>query len=227
MVFIQSYGNKAKLLKSFKRLTDNGNNFKYYLRNKSYIFDFETKNIKLINETFIEISGFKLNGLKKAYTKILSKHGLCNDIYIVCPLYNDVTTNKLLDTQLSITGTCYVDENMMDTSIREVAEEIGIIIDKDKVEEIETKTNINRSESTYIIDIQNSKSFDINKNNFECGVDDKSRKIQIIVYGKLNDLIKTYEKVNNRPLSKESDTIKHLRFIPLKEFIKYPSSIKN
>lgn len=192
---------------------------KYQLRYKSYLYSFQAKQISLIHQSSIEFSNFALHGLKIGYNKILSTYKKQKDIYVVCPVYCNANTGALLDTQLAITGTCYKDEPDDLATVREIAEEVGVIINKNMLEKIHDNITQKRTEATYIIDISKSRAFDPKIDHFEMGQDDKSRKVQIILVGKFDDLVRLYSSVYNRPISDDYETIKHVRFLSLKEFI--------
>lgn len=207
----------------------------YKLSYDSYLFNFNTKTTELLKPQTVEISRFALKGLSGAYQEIfdaycftLYKKRICGyeirgdtlqDYYVVCPVYSDKNTKKLLDTQLAVTGTCYKGEDEILAIARELAEEIGITVKKDKFIKITSVTGSKRTETTYIADASSASAFNPKVDMISSGTDDKSRKVQAVVMGKLEDLIILYSNVYDRPPSDDLQTIRHVRFISLKEFI--------
>jgi 8-oxo-dGTP pyrophosphatase MutT (NUDIX family) len=207
----------------------------YELSYNSYLFNFNTNTTELLKPQTVEFSSFALKGLNMAYQEIfhtysstLYKNKICGyeirgdiyqDYYVVCPVYSDKNTKILLDTQLAVTGTCYKGEDEILAIARELAEEIGITVKKDKLIKITTFIGYKRTETTYITDVSSASAFNSKVDMISSGTDDKSRKVQAVVMGKLGDLIRLYSSVYDRPPSDDIQTIRHIRFISLKEFI--------
>lgn len=201
----------------------NKNPFRHMMKYKSYLHSFDTNKTEIINRnTEIEFSSFALFGLLDSYITI--KNNLSEKIkeyYVVCPVYIDKESGKILDTQLAVTGTCYYNEDEYITVSREVSEEVGLFCDKSIIHQIVISENNNktkRKECTFICDITNATYFDKNINIFTQGIDDKTKKIQVVLFGKIDNLLEIYKNVKNRPLSNDFDTIRYVRFISMKEF---------
>lgn len=186
---------------------------------ESYLFDFNNKTIeRVFPETTIEFSNFALHGMRTTYEYIKKnyKH-LINSYYVVCPVYCE--HKRLLDTQFSITGTCYKGEDEMLTAKREIAEEIGVTVFKqNSIQLMLNHTTPKRTETSFLVDISKERAFDPKLDVISEGKDDKSRKIQVVIIGELNNLKRIYSTVYDRPPSDDLQTIRHVRFISLKEF---------
>ncbi len=193
--------------------------FSYTTKYVSYIFNFNTKQIDRVEcGTIIEFSKCSLNGLDMAYRETINNYIKYN-YYIACPIYTSKRTKRMLDTQLSVTGKCYVNEDELFASIREIQEEIGITCNIQKIKLCTSKNNGIKTETTFIADVSDSRHFDPKKDCVGKGYDDRKRKIQVVVCGKLDSLLNMYSKIFNRPESNDLETIKFVRFISLWEFV--------
>lgn len=204
-----------------------GNGFSTFfnvLNHPSYLFEFDTRRtIRFDPDQKVEFSNFALNGLASSYRTIAdSKKTFCGhnfaDCYIACPVYADPKTGKIQDTQLAVTGTCYKDEDYLKAITRELSEEIGIVAQEQNVVKISSMTGQKRTEVSYIVNISGAKCFNSRIDSVSTGTDDKTKKVQIVVYGSIGDLLKLYTTVSERPDSDDLLTIKYVRFVSLKEF---------
>lgn len=188
---------------------------------ESYLFNFNSKQIEIVSSgTTVEFSNFALHNMQRAYNYVKQHYKKSyGNYYVVCPVYCDPKSGKLLDTQFSVTGTCYKGENEILAAKRELSEEIGVkIVKQSDIKLISEHIGQKRVETTYFTDISNARAFDAKLDIFSDGKDDKSKKIQIIVVGDLANLKRIYSTVYERPPSDDLQTIRHVRFISLKEF---------
>jgi hypothetical protein len=114
------------------------------------------------------------------------------EIYIVCPQYTDKKTGDFADLQLSITGTPFLGEYFEETSFREIQEETGFIPCR-CTKSVQRFDGYNRPVQNFWCQID-KKTRLLSKRDFvsdikiQLPVDDKSRKIQIMAFGILEDL---------------------------------------
>lgn len=191
------------------------------LLHSSYLFNFNTKKLEKYKSGIkVQFSNFVLSGIKSAYDNIKDNYEkFKNSYYVVCPVYSDNVTKKILDTQFSVTGTCFNNETELFATKREISEEIGVTVcNNSAIILVSNFFNQKRREYTFIADITNERAFDPKLDSVNDGKDDKSKKIQVIVIGEINNLKRIYSNVYNRPPSDDLETIKHLRFVSLKDF---------
>lgn len=194
--------------------------FTHTTRSVSYLFNFDTKQIERIDPcTQIEFSKCSSSGLHLAYSLILNKYTRLNNYYIACPIYVSKRTKRILDTQLSVTGKCHFAENDIAAASREIQEELGITCNLEKLNLCSTFSNGIKTESTFIADVSDSRGFDPKRDCIIRGHDDRTRKIQAVICGKLDSLLNMYAKIFNRPESNDLETIRYVRLVSLKEFI--------
>lgn len=197
---------------------------------KSYLFNFNTNIIESVKiGTFIKFSKCALHGLNNTYRKIKCLYNE-DEYYVVCPVYVSKKSNKILDTQLSVTGKCQLEENEICATVREIQEELGITTNPLEIQlcsntivfDENNKNNCKkkyRKESSFFVDISNSRPYDPKLDMFIRKKDNKQKKIQVVVFGKLNNILEMFEKVINRPDSHDIETIRFLRILSLKEFM--------
>jgi len=194
-------------------------NFMKKTTNLSFLFIFDTKELREVPiGSTITCSWFSLNNGNIIYNALhdLYKNQL-NEYYVVCPVYINKQTKEMLDCQLSITGKCHIKEHEKQAVIREIQEEIGITCEQENVVKIET-TSIYRKEKLFMVNVTKSRKFDPNNDIVHTGNDDKHKKIQAVIYGKIYDLLKIYMDVFERPESDDIETIRYIRLISLAEF---------
>lgn len=187
----------------------------------SYLFNFDTGRIEPVEAgTQIEFSKCSFYGLDDAYKEILKNHHQSSDkYYVVCPVYTSKSTKKMMDTQLSVTGKCHNNENEIAASVREIQEEIGITVNINKIKLCLAHNSGKSVETTFITDITDCKHFDPKNDIIFNGTDDKLKKIQVILYGKIENLLKIFSNVFNRPESNDIETIRFIRFLSINEFV--------
>lgn len=71
---------------------------------------------------------------------------------------------------------------------------------------------------SYVLDASSGRPYDKIIDKFVIGTDDKSKKIQVVVVGKLSDLSRILKNIVDRPLSSDSESIRSIRLLSLKEF---------
>lgn len=167
-----------------------------------------------VSDTFI-ISNKVFEGIKQAIIKAKNKYESLDDIYIACPTY--WKGNKIVDTQICVTGKCHVDESSRDAVIREMSEELGFYTPSNKLEyviDIKTDTDIY---DTYIVDVQYIEPYNNTKHTFSVKEDDRTKKCQVIISGTKNDFIKIIENIRQRYANDENtiNEIKNIRSITL------------
>lgn len=194
--------------------------FTHTTRFTSYLFHFDTKHMEHIQHgTQIVISKCSLSGLDNAYKTTLNNCFHEDNYYVVCPVYTSKSTKKMLDTQLSVTGKCYKNENDVLATIREIQEELGITTNVNKVRRCGIKKTGLKIETSFVADVSDSRHFDPKYDIIPHGKDDKTKKIQVVVCGKIENLLNMYANVFNRPESNDLETIRFVRIMSLKEFI--------
>lgn len=200
--------------------------FFHTTKHKSFLFDFGTKKIEQINKlSTIEFSNCTLEGLQKTYEELvspISRMTNINDYYVVCPVYINKKTKLIRDTQLAVTGNCKTNEDELNGVIREIQEELGITCNKSNAVLITSNCTGRKLEQSFIINASNARYFDPkidSSNENENRGDDKSKKIQVVVCGKLTNLLNIYKNVINRPESNDIETIKFVRFVSILEFV--------
>lgn len=206
--------------------------FAHTTKFSSYMFNFDTKQIEHVKHgTSIEFSKCSLNGLDSAYTNIInnlinnSKNAKSiENYYVVCPIYSSKSTKKMLDTQLAVTGKCYFNEKETFTAIREIQEELGISCNSNTIKlcvmsHSKMSNNGIKTEATFTVDVSDSRHFDPKKDCVYKGHDDRTRRVQIVVWGKLDNLLNMYTKIFNRPESNDLETIRFVRIVSLLEFV--------
>ena len=203
--------------------TQNFCSFFHTLNHQSYLFEFTTRQITQIESGCkVEFSNFALSGLKESYNfvkKKMSHNCKLKDCFVACPVYADPKTGQILDTQLAITGTCYKNEDYLPATLRELSEEIGIVLaNPNKLRQIKSFSGPKRTEVSYIANISGARCFNSNVDRIISGTDDKTKKVQVVVYGTISDLLGLYENIHERPESDDLLTIRYVRFINLKEF---------
>ncbi len=142
----------------------------------------------------ILVSSCILPGLMPTIKKALNNTQLnLGEIYIVCPQYFDKKTGELADLQLTITGTPLIGENVNATALREIQEETGFAPTR-CMKSVQRLDGYKRPVENYWCEINTSTPFlshvasasDIQA--VKQQQDDRSRKIQILAFGKLSDL---------------------------------------
>jgi len=212
---------------------------------KSYLYNFADREIIDIKKsTTIMISSFGPTGLKQCYDFVSGKK-IINEYYVMCPVY--WSFDVMMDTQLAVTGSCFINENKTDCVAREVAEELGVISPQydglfeihsvvDSLPVIKSTSNyasnlvnpilkttdsikfIDVTYYSYVLDVSNGRAYDSKRDIFASGRDDKSKKIQVVVIGKLDKLLNIINCISDRPHSTDSDSIKSIRLLSLREF---------
>lgn len=216
--------------------------FLHSTKNISYIFNFDSFTIETVKDgTVIKFSKCVLKGLADVYKNIIDKFDQSDQsnqdyqlskYYVVCPVYTSKSTKNILDTQLSVTGKSKIKEPDHLAVIREVQEELGISVNPMKIEHCYFSrgsyydNNQNRkkykkyiTESSYCVDISDSHPFNPKLDVVFKNDDDKLRKIQVVLYGKLENILNLYSKIFNRPDSNDIESIRFVRIISLEEFI--------
>ena len=207
------------------------NDYKSIIKNKtfmhktkypSYLFNFDNRLIEYHNgENLIEFNNTLFYKLETTLKNIIKENPDVENYYIICPVYVSKTTKQILDTQLTVTGKCHKNENEFETTIREIQEELGIttINGSNNILFNNTLKYGNKTESSFVIDISESKHFDPKQDMVVRGKDDNYKKIRVIVCGNIEKILEMYKNIYNRPESNDIETIKFVRIISLKEFI--------
>lgn len=71
---------------------------------------------------------------------------------------------------------------------------------------------------SYVLDASSGRPYDKKIDKFIIGTDNKSKKIQVVVVGKLSDLSRILKNIADRPHSSDSESIRSIRLLSLKEF---------
>ena len=164
---------------------------RYHLILPSYIKIFwEYSQFIHSDEQSVIISSFVLPDLNRKSVEWLVKREDCSQLYVVCPQYMDKHTMKLVDCQISVTGTAFRDEAIDNTCLREVCEETGIAITKDNLVDKGSPIRTGRrTVKNYWCQIQENTTLlapTAKVIGAEYPEDDRSRKIQAFVFGKLS-----------------------------------------
>lgn len=194
--------------------------FNHELKYESFIFNFSTKTVSPVPpNTIVEFSSFGLAGLSDSYDNIKKLKNI-KDVYILCPVYWQKNERK--DTQLAVTGTNIIGENYDDCVIREIAEELGVTVSKYYLNYMNTKIDNGNNEKkrtilNYNVNLSYTRPYDP-YDKFYIGKDDFSKKIQVVPFGDLSNLLNLIKKITLRPYSDDIKLIREIRLISLKEF---------
>jgi hypothetical protein len=177
----------------------------------------------------IMLSTHKLAGFDNVVGKIPFDH------YVVCVVYFK-PDGTMIDVQLATTGSLMIKrvsnresliENEKDGSVREVAEEVGLYIDKAYLENETRKKHINRGNwhksknvTTFTVNVDHCVEYnpDLHSSQLVCTEengwkDDRSNKVQVFVHGELDKLLALVEKIKHRIPSNDLHTIRALRLM--------------
>jgi len=166
------------------------------------------------------------------------------NIGVLLPVYHETTTGNLADTQLSITGSVKKGEFFKHALIREVREELGLNINSFSYIGSETihGTNRNIRLVTYVCHYTGSELSCLERPDIEPNAlleDDETRKIQIVIYGKIDDIHNLISRIEYRPPASDNlvvdqaYTIGGLRIVPyrylgfLTKRVKCDTQVKN
>jgi hypothetical protein len=220
----------------------------YTTRRLSYLYRFDKSNHSIIptietldKGTSILLSTHKLTGFDSVIGRIPRDH------YVICLVY--FKGDDMKDTQLGTTGSLMkknpnipadlekppglpdlmpLYENTEFGAVREVAEEIGIFIDKSSLLNKTHARHPTRRHGqyqdvyTYTVDVSNCMPYSPDAHSsspeLECTgengwTDNRSKKVQILVHGELTELIEIVEQIKNRIPSNDLDSIKGLRLL--------------
>lgn len=140
----------------------------------------------------IVLSKIVFNGCVEALEKI---NQLCKNIFVIGPTYKNKDTGQPLDSQIICSGSIKKHETVKDAVVREISEELGIQINSDKLEFICTKVDGKHNVSTFVYNICHG-ILDTNiyeKNNIVADkINDTNDKIQVIIYGSIDQLYNIY-----------------------------------
>lgn len=211
---------------------------------KSYLYNFLTRETTEIKKsTTIVISSFGPLGLEHCYD-FLKNYCKTDDYYVVCPVYWNF--DQMMDSQLAVTGSCLVGEDKADSVMREVAEELGIVTscmdnlhhicfsnDCYKINKISNDTTdisksflnisnqhvyIDTTYYSYILDVSDGNAYSSKLNKFSNEKNDKFRKVQVVVVGKIKNLLNIIHNISERAPATDNYSIRSIRLISLKEF---------
>lgn len=195
----------------------------------SFVYNFSSDGMKILNDAivtrkdtaiFISKHGIPkyalyFRGLYKAIDIIEKYESESTEpIYILCPIYFDIAKDELHDTQIGITGSPYYREHTTTCAIREMNEEMGITCYKHNLNICsQTKKNF-----IFVININNTltSSYRYNKP-YEGDKKESKKKVQILVYGTLKQIIDKISRINYRIYSRDFNTIRGLRILSLKD----------
>jgi ADP-ribose pyrophosphatase YjhB (NUDIX family) len=178
------------------------------MSNQSFYKSFiSTSLTKVETRTLFSNHCIDSQGLKKAYSMINDSNNT-----VLLPVYHTTQNNDIVDTQMSITGSCKRYESFDAAAIREIKEEIGLspeLLQLICTESLGKKRNKHQLQ-TYITDAntcvlhseQEQEQDKCSVTNFPS--DDKKRKVQIIVYGRIDPLLRIAETINHRPPSHDN-----------------------
>jgi len=118
-----------------------------------------------------------------------------NDYYLIGPTYNNGT--KLTDVQCLVTGKCKTGESDIQAAQREVAEELGLVLNGQNIR----FSHNTAKEIAYIVDINNCDAYDpavhagisLYSNN-----DDTHRKVAVYIYGTYPDISAKIQQIRCR-----------------------------
>jgi hypothetical protein len=144
----------------------------------------------------VEISKFFLAGGHITFSEVkmhLEKNGKNpHEFCFLCPQYTDKASQNLTDFQLTVTGSFHKGEEAIKAAMREVHEEIGMIPDVSRFREFSQIQIWNREIHNFFCEIDSSVQIEDLKTaslrNAVQGEDDKTKKVQIFVFGKFSDL---------------------------------------
>jgi len=182
--------------------------FEYTPQHPTYVKCFWNGNVfDFKNTDSFWVSGYKLPGLDSAMQYALKSDDVAK-LYVVCPLYKNKFTDELADCQVSVTGTSYEKENSDDTFMREIGEEICLLITPETINRTSHYVVGQRRIQNYWLQIDSTTKMvkpSPKQINVKYPRDDKLFKIQGFVFGKLDDLEKVFNGELHPYLSKDSD----------------------
>jgi hypothetical protein len=171
--------------------------------------------------TDVLISKHVLPGINEAYHHIEALDNSA-ELYVMCPIYWDDKHACFCDTQLAVTGAVFVGEHdHRVATIRELNEELGIsCFPRDLVEcskNAKIPGKYARTATTFALDASNASPF-VSSSISSHGTDDKSTKVQVVVYGTLPQLQCLVTRITDRSHSKDLTGIRGIRLISLDDF---------
>lgn len=177
---------------------------------QSFYKSFESTSLTQIEtKTLFSNHGVDSQGLKEAHSMINDPNNA-----VLLPVYHTTKDNNIADTQMSITGSCKRGESFDSAAIREVKEEIGLT--PQSLQLIGTESfgrKKNRYQlRTYITDANTCVLHSEQSSPTNLLGDDKKRKVQIIVYGRVDLLLRISEMINHRPPSLDNLINSNQRF---------------
>jgi hypothetical protein len=162
------------------------------------------------------ISVYKLPGIKTMLRTICTPSFNPSNMYVVCPQYS--SCGKIIDIQFTITGSVILGETFKQAAEREIMEETGIFFPKiiPSVYRLSGKKSVqnfycqlDNTASPIIQQFVTPKQF----------VDDRTKKIQVLIYGHFSILEKLFSEVKMPLPSDDTDCRKEcfisgIRLIP-------------
>jgi hypothetical protein len=175
------------------------------------------KNVKPMNKESFVISNYngKLSGQIELICFIRDHPQIDDkDIYLLCPQYVNSSTDQLEDVQFTVTGSMAKNENCQESAIRELAEEIGIIIEPSILQSFDQKISQTWNKTIYnftcyLNDLSTVKTYKDGTYALQIENDIVSKKIQILIHGDLNFLLKLANSIDTPLYSKDSDRTKN------------------
>ena len=171
-----------------------------------------TTNCRKYGKKQVWFSTYVIDGLTTTYNY------LSDSCHVVCPTYWINNVEK--DTQLAITGFVKIGESFFNAAIRELAEELGIVCNANCLLRHDIKNNGNCY--NYSINSNNCVAYNPNNHITNRIIDNNSfdnvyKKVQIVVHGDLDNIIKLFNCVNHRKNSSDTDTIKSITILAKKD----------
>ena len=151
--------------------------------------------------------------------RLLGANNLCKKVvgmkidlekqFVLCPQYFDTETGGIADVQFTVTGTMAEKENPLDSVVRELAEEVGLIVSRDQIETSAYRmAGKNASVQNYLCQLtQNSKVVPFAKSLMKPTKekDVRGKKIQVLVFGEFDFLASLAEKISEPLYSRDTD----------------------
>lgn len=203
----------------------------YYSQQNTWFYMFNERGDSLLPKTVVPKKTKIINSIylleqsKVVIRETDIKQQTDDDFWVICPTY--FVEGKMSGCQFSVTGSLAKNpegllESPDDATIREISEEIGITCDKSDLESYGIKYFNGKTIHNFGLRVSNSKPYEkIDGCISSFTQDDKTKKIQIIMYGTLPEIHTLLECIVFREESIDKANIRGIRVLPFNDIKKY------
>jgi hypothetical protein len=181
--------------------------------------------VATIDETLVNLSTYVLPGLSDTIGALSADH------VIIGPVYLSKDKQHFLDTQPAVTGSrictrtklgSFLCEGAKDATVRELTEELGIWCTKDKLVETANVVDCKRETITFSLNVSDAVAYnpEIHRSVSPLGKDDRSKKVQVVVYGDLDAALRLVNSVTKRRRAKDTNGIGGIRIMNTVDVLK-------